>query len=66
MNNYLLIGHVCDCDNEVKIVTATSSEIAEDAFKEHLKEFQDCSGEDIYIDTNQLLEEAIKEAIIAS
>ncbi|CAH7363186.1 hypothetical protein VCRA2110O2_30137 [Vibrio crassostreae] len=23
MNNYLLIGRVCDCDNEVKIVTAT-------------------------------------------
>ncbi|CAH7363269.1 hypothetical protein VCRA2110O2_30136 [Vibrio crassostreae] len=31
-----------------------------------MKEFQDWNGEDIYIDTNQLLEEAIKEAIIAS
>lgn len=65
MNNYLMMGRVCDREDVVKIVTASSSENAEKAFTEHLKIIHDWTDEDIYIEFNELLQDSIDKAIIA-
>ncbi|WP_024608582.1 hypothetical protein [Pseudoalteromonas sp. TAB23] len=54
---YLVAGRVCDCENEFKLVSATSAEEAEDIFEKYVRGEAGIKGNDFYIEHCQKISE---------
>jgi hypothetical protein len=60
---YFVSGRVCDCEDEFKLVSATSASEAEEIFEKYVRSLNDIEGNDFYIEHCQTIS-CMKESML--